>query len=316
MQQRPPLDQKTVDKLRKIWAMRGSNYSGEREAAENRALFLIDPFGYELDDVERLLQKNGQSIPETASQFADRVRRKREAPARAELIRKYGSRESVVAWQPLELRLRKAVASISTFGFGHRKEWVETLDGFGFFQASNLPQHVLELIASAHPLPATIGGAYEEAKYWRERDRELGLIFFDTINCQLDLPAYARFRLVERLLTEKLQSNSLDEVLLRARYGNENFPGDELIEQAILRDIERLVANPPCEHFQTGRGGDDKHQHQPQSTTSRRLEVEALLANRETAALSDREIARRVRVSPMTVGNARRRLSAGKEKIG
>jgi hypothetical protein len=44
--QQHTIDPETFDKLRKVWAMRGSTHAGERAAAEQAAVRLVARFGY------------------------------------------------------------------------------------------------------------------------------------------------------------------------------------------------------------------------------------------------------------------------------
>jgi hypothetical protein len=57
------LDAKTLEKLRKVWAMRSSERKGEVLAAENRAEHIVKAFGYALADVEGLLRAADAAQP-------------------------------------------------------------------------------------------------------------------------------------------------------------------------------------------------------------------------------------------------------------
>jgi DNA-binding CsgD family transcriptional regulator len=92
-----------------------------------------------------------------------------------------------------------------------------------------------------------------------------------------------------------LRARSLEEIEIRLRHMIDRQYSMPEVDQAVLLDLQNLIA----ENAANGH----------HSATERRAEVEGMLSNSDTAALSDREIARRVGVSPQTVGNIRRRVS-------
>jgi hypothetical protein len=61
-----PLDDRSLERLRKIWAMRGSPHEGEVRAAKSRAAQLVQALGYKLADIPGLLGSAGpgQAPPE------------------------------------------------------------------------------------------------------------------------------------------------------------------------------------------------------------------------------------------------------------
>ena len=121
------------------------------------------------------------------------------------------------------------------------------------------------------------------------------------------MPAHGRWEIVRDLLEAGLRVRTINDVLIRQRHfvGREyNMPN---VEEAVLADLEvlaEMAKTPPESAVQTGH----VHNGQRETATQRREEVIRLLSNLDTVALSDREIARRVGVSPQTVGNIRRRL--------
>jgi DNA-binding CsgD family transcriptional regulator len=97
-----------------------------------------------------------------------------------------------------------------------------------------------------------------------------------------------------------------NDVLIRQRYFlDRDFSDMPEIEKAVLADLEHLkkmAERVPPQPVQNG---------QARTTASdRRAEVVRLLSNVDTSRLSDREIGRRIGVSPQTVGNIRRKHEA------
>ena len=76
----------------------------------------------------------------------------------------------------------------------------------------------------------------------------------------------------------------------------------------MLADLEHLARTQttPISPVQTGHHA---------TATARRAEVERLLSDPATATLPDRKIARRVGVSPQTVGNIRRRAGLQRASV-
>ena len=168
------IDAKTLEKLRKVWAMRGSEHAGERAAAEQQAARIVAPFGYQLHHVERLLATNGKPILE-AWDSGDRKRRQQQASKRVAVIRRYGSLEAALAWQPREKLLRQAVAHLCTFQTG-RPDWVTAIDGWSHDSPDRPSRRVIRLLSRAYPMPASITEAQAEYDYWTARDEDLQLV--------------------------------------------------------------------------------------------------------------------------------------------
>ncbi len=287
--------------------MRDSSHAGERAAAEVAVERLVRPFGFNLSHVERLLVTNGKVWQETAFEAEQRHRREHEAREKEAVLLKYGGLEGVCNWQPKETLLREAVYGRCTFGSNERSHWIESIDGWSIHSLDPLPQSARRCIETAFLLPKDVTTAHKEALYWQRRDRELGLVFDNTSDTQLDLPSYARLLIVEDLLISELRAISVQEILIRKFYVSTQFADDRL-EKAILLDLMHLAATSPPKYVHSGHGP-EKAKSTPSTASERRRAVEELLSNMDAASLSDREIARRTSVSPQTVGNIRRRLA-------
>jgi hypothetical protein len=308
--QQHTIDRETFNKLRKVWAMRGSTHAGERAAAEQAAVRLVARFGYGLHDIEQLLANGGQPILKTAWEQEEKNRRQRHAAEREAVIRRYGSLEAVLAWQPREQLLREAVAHLCVFKKA-KPDGVVSIDGWTLSSPRAAPRRVMRLLSEAYRLPATITEAQEEFGYWATRDRDLCLALeSDPANGQLDLPAWLRYQIVGDLLGTGLRANSISEVLLRQRHLVNSGMFSAEIEDAVLRDLEHLAAGECRAGVQIGQSATTIDQSGVRHATAkqRRAAVIELLSNLDTRTLADREIARRVGVSPQTVGNIRRRL--------
>lgn len=328
----------TIDRSRfqKVWKLaQESPSAGERAAAQSRAEAMLTASGLTLADAPSVLAKPEPSRPPNifdgfddwmeqrepghkARKKAKRAERERvDGIERVEVIARYGgTEETVLAWTARELVLRDAVLAWCTFsGDPDNSRYVHKIDGVGQTIYSNIPERVVAALSAALPLPRTVTEAKVELDSWERRDRDLGLIYGNTGDTQLDLPSGFRKEIVQNLFEEKLRAADLAEVLLRQRYYCARDFAQEEIEHAILADLEALAAaqaaqngrDPSHEHQCAGSVQNGHQQAPPLTATARRATVLAMLSDPAMAAMSDREIARRVRVSASTVGNIRRR---------
>ena len=134
--------------LAKVWALTASSNRGEAAAAREQARRIVQRAGKTLDDVPGLL---GQAAlppkpapfafvdigtPEGQATWATYEARRKlqrdhtEAPERAEVLHRYGTKESALAWTVLELRLRDAVRQWSAFQHPPAQRWTQALDGW------------------------------------------------------------------------------------------------------------------------------------------------------------------------------------------
>lgn len=233
---------------------------------------------------------------------------RRDAKERAAIIAKYGSKKAATAPCERERALNAATAHLArkvrkTYANGIFT--VDTLDGWNS-GIDDPPASVIEAVSNALPMPTTIQEASEEHEYWEARNREIDIVCGPIGERVVGLAAQARWDIVRDLLETGLRASNLDEVLIRQRYLVERESSMPEVEKAVLVDLEHLVQMQaaPAAPVQNGHDGATST-----TTSARRAEVLRLLSNVDTAGLSDREIARRVGVSPQTVGNIRRRQS-------
>lgn len=316
-------------KLGKVLALVDSSTPGEAAAAVETARRLLARDGKSFGDLGGLLLQPAPvpsppappSPPPAPSTPRPDFHRRRpkpdhEADARSILTR-YGSRDAVLAPCSREKLLRVAVARWAVPQEPPQERWTRAL---GEWTVRSLPRHmppeIRQSVETAYSLPTSVSGAMAELDYWERRDREIAVMrqmdgdgsMPNDAPTHLDLPAYARAIVIRRLVEHGLRATNLQDALIRAEYWRAHGGRGTWMEAAILADIRHLAsvdrATRPPEAGDLAPG-------QPthfRTASERREEVMRLLSDTETAMLSDREIARRVGVSPQTVGNLRRRV--------
>jgi hypothetical protein len=164
-----------------------------------------------------------------------------------------------------------------------------------------MPTVMREVLAAALPWPKTLAEAAAELAWWNERDREIEAAWGgDTGDTCLSIACYARRQMIEDALAYDLPALDVADLVHRQRHSIQCGWHDEKIDAAVLRDLERLAG----ESVQYG-----QHNMGRSTATERRAAALAMLADPTLAHLSDRELARRARVSPSTIGNLRRRAA-------
>jgi hypothetical protein len=228
------------------------------------------------------------------------------------VIRRYGSLENALSWQPNEQLLRAAVRKWSTLsgsGPDGRTQSIDGIDVKDYVMGRSVPKRVLSALSAAYPLPATITEAAAEYEFWTRRGRDLELVADFPMDEPLDFPCFLRLTIVERLIENGLRATSIAEILLRARHpGSQGLAMSEEVEEGLIEDLKHFAALEKAAGVHFGRAPGAHDTVPLRTATERRAEVKRLLSNVDTAHLSDREIARRVGVSPQTVGNIRRRM--------
>lgn len=232
----------------------------------------------------------------------------------AQVIARYGSREAALAPCSREKLLRAAVARWARPQEAPLDRWTRSLDGW---TTASLPRHmppdIRRAVETAYSLPTTIAGALAELEYWERRDRELAALVPHRVEGEagqthLDLPAHARAIVIRRLVEHGLRAQTAQDALARAEYWRARAGRGSWMEAALLEDLRHLA------RLEGAVDQNDEDKGKPshfRTASERREEVVRMLTDPETASLSDREIARRVGVSPQTVGNLRRRTGAG-----
>ncbi len=280
-----------VERLRKVWRLAvASPQPREAQAALARARAIVEMEGYALPDIPRLLgQKSLWHVD--APLLADRIA----------VLWRYGSLEAATQPTPIERAVDEAVKRFR--GGGKAAAQGRHADYPGRNACDRVPKDGDDAVRAAWPLPSTMSEAKGELDLWQEREQDLRAVWLDPWDITRPSPACGlRWDIVRDLLRTGLRAQTLADVLVRQRWLIDSDMFDMETDDAVLADLEHLCELQAA--VQTGQAA------QPASHTAgqRRNQVLALLSNMDTAALSDREIARRVRCSPQTVSNHRRRM--------
>jgi hypothetical protein len=261
-----------------------------------------------------------------AKEFAERE--ERNDIRRKEVLSQYGSEQALFARSSLEEILLEAVAPLVdewgswTDEEGTEHEFPVVIDGhkpkFITWYLDDVTPAIREAIISALPIPAHLSDVLAELKSWDRLRWDRGL-FCRSGEWNPYAEVECRFALLEHALEEGQPALTWDDVEARFAWKRYSFertwidPTER--DDAFLDRLEDDVANLRKRHENASvqRG----QQETPRSDEIRRMsrsnaEVrKAVLSILDTSPeLSDREISRRVGVSPQTVGNWRKRVSA------
>jgi hypothetical protein len=214
------------------------------------------------------------------------------AEARAAVIARYGSEAAALRPCDRERALREATWSLVMTG---SPETGPSLMGWRDGPIATMPPEVRREVSAAIPLPATLAAAETEAAYWRER-AEMRVV--------LDappLPVWVRARLAFLDgLTGRLPAPTPPPSPSAAPAPRSPPP-----EPASTTEVDAEPEELPDSGTEQDPAGDAEpvqSGQQPRTREEARAAVHALLG----AGLTDREIARRVDVSPTTVAAVRR----------
>lgn len=249
------------------------------------------------------------NTPEFRAQRAERQRKY--AERRTAVLAEYGSEDAV--WEPSdrEQALEAACRPVIV-----RKPIIngemDTLQGWDGGRWGQLPPAAQAAVSGAYAPPASVREAWAEFRFW-EKLADDRVAFFE--HHDHDVRVRGRISFVEHLLDTMLARSMGD---LRARLDwmrhlhdrgwNRGDPEDGELLSTLSADIERIGARPREQDAGGVQSGQTRR-----SNADKRRDVIALL-NAEApgmAPLTDREIARRVGVSPTTVGTIRRMRSSG-----
>jgi hypothetical protein len=181
---------------------------------------------------------------------------RKRAPARAAVIKRYGSIEAAIAPCDREKLLREAVRKWSKFRDDPR--WTASIsdhaDAFSITldKPSKTAKRIIDAIATAYPLPDTIEGAIAEEAYWHRRDHEFRLVLEEDYSDDvLDMPAAIRQKILSDLI-DTLPARNVRDVLLRVQAGHRDMINradpdtveemSEDTQRAVIRDLKALCA--------------------------------------------------------------------------
>lgn len=320
-----------TEKFRKVHTpMRGGATEGERAAAKARAEAMAQRAGMTLAQAMSSLDIAPQSAPGNifagfddwmekkepgykAKEAAKRAARDvRDNARRAEVLATFNTEEALFARNEQELALDRAIASLATWKYwtdddGSRHRYADTLDGrkptCGFWRHDDITPAIREAVMRAYPWPSNLDTALHEVKAWDRLRWDRGL-FCDTGEWNHYAEVECRIVLLEHELATSRPAASWEDVQARFDWKRYEFERqwiepttehDEFMDR--LRADFEILRERYAETVQNGR-------HQVRRTTAdKRRDVLVMLE--AEPLLSDREIARRVGVSPQTVNTWR-----------
>jgi hypothetical protein len=304
-----------LSKVIELW--RRTEHDGERQAARAQAEKLCAAEGMTFQDAVRRAEvdRSGGAPANPFAGFDDfceakepgykaRKRAEKEAKTRArlarvaELIKRHGSKEAVIAPCEREQLIIAAVSQWRKVSEPPFERWTHSVDGWGSYYEKP-PPHIEAAIRGAYPLPAPISEAIAEYRYWRTREQELDDVLDGPCDTSLDLIAYRRKGICFDLALRHLPVKDFHDLLARTQFYREEEYDDGNVEDSNLADLERLVSElesapgAPASNVQHG-------------------QIEQAL--RDDPSRSDRSIARDFCVSPTTIGKMRARLGLAAEE--
>lgn len=336
-----------IEKFRKVHAlMKGGATEGERAAAKNRCSAMAKKAGMTLDQAVSNLDGQKPSKPanifegfsdwmeakepgykaQRAKEFAERE--SRNDIRRKEILAHYGSDKALFARSALEEILLEAVAPLVdewgswTDEDGTEHEFPVVIDGhkpkFICWYMDDITPAIREAILSALPIPTRLADVLKELKSWDQLRWDRGL-FCSSGEWNAYPEVECRFALLEHALEQGQPAVTWDDVQARfawKRYAFERTWIDPTErEDAFMDRLEEDINNLRKQNENTG-----VQSGQPETSTASEIRNQsrsnadirkAVMSMLDThPELSDREISRRVGVSPQTVGNWRKRVSA------
>ena len=307
---------------------------GERAAAAARLQVLARKAGLTVEQAVSKLDAPKPKAPAqaTAESFADFMnrpefvaeRREREARRRVEaaaIVERYGTEDALFADTPMEAALRAACEPL--LGLGETWRTIHRLDGWGALDSrSKMPASVRAAVSRAWPMPETVVAAWAE---FEATDRLTDERY--TVDSYRDphLFVQARQHLIEELLNT-LPARTIHDLRARLNWmdhlANDEVapdPKDDRIRLATLRaDIDRMGERVPGQDPASVHSGQDADGDRPDPQPVSRARAEyprrPTRSERHAAVLAlvaeghaDREVARRLGLSPTTVGNIKRK---------
>lgn len=321
-------------KFRKIYAlMKGGATEGERAAARIHAGKLAARAGMTLDQAVSEMDRPTAESPKSffdgfddwmeAKEPGYKSKRAREnaarqaryAKRRSEILKEFVSVRAFMDPTPNERLLLEAgkpfVTKRSSYVdvCGARRTYTTEFAGIAgqFFRLGDVDPQAVAAVKAAIPFPANIRDAFEELKVWDKLNRDRAH-FYDHNEYYFDLPVELRVELLRDLMRTQ-PARSWDDLEARFHYkaydwqqqwiddlGFEDPEWSRLFgDFRILRQMAEATSVTPV---QSGR----------RTNAEKRADVLSMLDDHPS--LSDREISRRVGVSPQTVNTWRKKAAA------
>lgn len=319
-----------LKKFRKVHAlMTGGATDGERAAAKARAEAMAMKAGMTLQEAVSSLDTPPAAKPVNIFEGFDdwmeekepgykakraqerAARNSREDQRRAEVLAQYGSEAALFARTAWEAALDAAIAPLATWDHwtdsdGVKHRFTDTLDGkrpkIGFWHLDDITPAIREAVMTAYMWPSNLDTALQEVKAWDRLRWDRGL-FGGEWNHYAEVEC--RILLLEHELDTGRPAASWEDVQARFDWKRYEFER-QWIDPTERCDpfLDRLEADIAAlaqlvQPVQSGR----------RTNAGKRADVLSMLDAHPD--LSDREIARRVGVSPQTVNSWRHRRSHG-----
>lgn len=320
-----------IEKFRKVYALvTGGATDGERAAAKARASKIAERAGMTLSDaVSKLDAPKPTNFFEGWDDWMEEKEpgykakkaqenatcQDRYASRRAEILQQFGTVKAALDPNAQEQLLMQAAMPFIT-------KWHTFVDVCGtkrkvsskfanisdnFFKLSDVDPEAIAAIKLAFSFPETICGAFDELKAWDALNRDRAH-FYSHHEYYFDLPIELRVELLREVLRSQPVA-SWDDLETRFHYKSyawqqqwideRDFEDEEWARLfADIRILRSAVEPSAPEAIQTGR----------RTNADKRAAILSMLDKQPE--LSDREISRRVGVSPQTVGNWRWRLNS------
>lgn len=300
--------------------MTGGATEGERSAARARATAMATKAGLSLK--EAVSKLDAPSKPKAKSFFEamddameeahpghkaeqaayEAERERKRAALRAEAIAEFGSEDAVWQESDQERLLREALAPLADW-----KTYTNSpktfINGYAGWTAGTPPLALRKVMASAYPFPSDIAGVWEERNRW-ERLQDIRCAFAR----DADMPIWVRARLAAlEYMLDTMPAPTFDGIEVRLEWL------EAINERGFSRDYEndaRLIDTLRFDFATlTKRFGQSEEDVEPASVRRTNAEKRMAVVRMLDAhpGLSDREIARRVGVSPQTVNTWRRK---------
>lgn len=316
-----------IERFRKVYALVANGATeGERAAAKARASKIAAKAGMSFNDAVSKLDEPKPKPTNFFEGFDDwmeakepgykereaKVRSKKEEQRRKqqqELLKVYGSENALFAETDQERLLRVTLEPLAD-----RSEYHNCSDtyisGYAGWTCRKPTPPLWEAIERAYPLPTNIQAAWSEYQHWQQLcDARY------TFDAMHETPIWVRAReaALEYLMDTAPAQNPDDFHTrliwlehLNGREYSRDIREDSTLIATMRTDFEYLsqsIGKAP-----SAQNGADLY-HQPRRTNAdKRVAVMSMLDTQPE--LSDREISRRLGVSPQTVGNWRRRIVA------
>lgn len=296
----------------KIAARAGLSLDQAVSEMDKPATVFAKPVKGFFDDFEDWMEKEqpGYKAKESAKRSE---RQDRYAKRRVEILKEFGSARAFLDPTPRELLLLAAgapfVTKCSSFidVCGTRRLYASEFAGAHgqFFRLTEVDVKAIDAIKGAYPFPDGVRAAFEELKVWDKLDRDRAH-FYDHHEYYFDLPIALRIELLRDVMKTH-PAETWDDLEARFKYKAYDWE-QQWIDDLKFEDPEwsRLfddfrimratVAHvPQPAPVQSGR----------RTNADKQADVLSMLDTHPE--LSDREISRRVDVSPQTVNTWRKR---------